>query len=68
MPLYDDGFSKPNGVHPKTLMTYLLEEGLMSEDRFIDCESVDANSTYQFGAKFLYPKNTGGLMNLIAES
>ena len=56
------------GVHPRTITSYLLEVGLMEEDDFFGCESINPLYTHRF--KPLYPQypNGGGLMNFVAES
>ena len=55
------------GVHPKTLATYLSEEGLVEMKDFTDCESLEEKTHYHFAAVYPSSPNAGGLMNLIAE-
>ena len=60
----DDGCS---GIYPKVLMDYLLEVGLVEEDMFMGCDSLDELEHYAFFPKAAEPPNASGLMNLIAE-
>ena len=55
------------GIHPKTLATYLLKEGLVEMKDFTDCESLKEKTHYHFATVYPSSPKAGGLMNLIAE-
>ena len=64
LPLYEE-IDKCSGVHPKTIVSYLMDIGL--DEEFIDCKSIDPTNTYHFSPIYPESPNAGGLMNLIAE-
>ena len=66
LPLYEE-IDKCSGVHPKSLVSYLMEIGLEEEENFIDCKSIDSRKTQHFTPIYPESPNAGGLMNLIAE-
>ena len=55
------------GVHPKVLMEYLMEEGLVEDKEFRSCDSLKNVKHYYFSPIQPESPNAGGLMNLIAE-
>ena len=59
----EEGIDGCEGVHPKTLTTYLIETGLVSKNDFTDCESLYEKTRYHFNAIYPESPNGGGLMN-----
>ena len=55
------------GVHPKVLMEYLMEVGLVEDEEFQGCDSLKDVKHYYFSPIQPESPNAGGLMNLIAE-
>ena len=53
------------GVHPKSIASYLFEVGLVEE--FTTCDSIDSSKVYRFSTIFPESPNAGGVMNLVAE-
>ena len=61
---YNDGCE---GVHPKKLMQYLLEDGLVEKNAFTDCDSLDGLKKYYFTPNQPDPPTGSGLMNQLVE-
>ena len=61
----DEGINGCEGVNMKVLREYLSETGLMSENSFKDCESVDPHLTYRFSSISPEVPTGSGLMNLM---
>ena len=55
------------GIHPKSLVNYLSEVGLVGVNEFTSCDSIRPNYSYHFTPVYPESPNAGGLMNLIAE-
>ena len=55
------------GVHPKVLMEYLMEVGLVEDKEFQSCDSLKNVKHYYFSTIQPESPNAGGLMNLITE-
>lgn len=64
----EEGIDKCKGVSTRMLTQYLSETGLMSEDDFDGCESVEEKKRYHFDSISPESRNGGGLMNLVAEN
>ena len=66
LPKYEN-IEECSGVHPKELVLYLMEVGLVEEGKFTDCNSINPADTYRFSPIYPESPNAGGLMNLVAE-
>ena len=54
------------GIHPKKVMDYLLEEGLVEKKDFNGCDKLDGLKKYRFMPNTPSHPTAGGLMNLLA--
>ena len=62
----DMGFADGcDGVHPKKVMDYLLEEGLVAKDDFTTCDALDGLKKYYFTPNTPEVPTAGGLMNFL---
>ena len=54
------------GIHPKKVMDYLNEEGLVEKNDFKGCDKLDGRKKYRFTPNSPEVPTAGGLMNLLA--
>ena len=55
------------GVRPKMILNYLMEVGLVEEEKFVDCDSLEGLKHYYFNGEQPDVPNASGLMNLLTE-
>ena len=56
-----------DGIHPKKVMDYLLEEGLVEKKAFNGCDKLDGLERFHFNSNTPSHPTAGGLMNLLAD-
>ena len=63
----EEGLDGCRGIHPSTLSLYLSETGLVSENDFTSCESIEETKRHRFTIVSPDAYNAGGLVSLIDE-